>query len=190
MILETGESTDFKEEWKKSLIPLSQVFTANIYRKYHCSLTVLILLPKVSYSCWILRLLIKKCGVLGTTLNCDLWFKSPEECWVPLLYDYSQVHSDSKWQYLLGSHIWFEYICFRIIFIMNSWYHKLGVNCSEFQKKIKIKRLKNDLAWFGLYGISIIVGYLMPNPVYTYISYLPTPPLGQDMTQGQFLSRV
>ena len=22
------------------------------------------------------------------------------------------------------------------------------------------------------------------------ISYLPTPPLGQDMTQGQFLSRV
>ena len=24
----------------------------------------------------------------------------------------------------------------------------------------------------------------------TYLSYLPTPPLGQDMTQGQFLSGV
>ena len=28
--------------------------------------------------------------------------------------------------------------------------------------------------------------------IYVYVcsSYLPTPPLGQDMTQGQFLSRV
>ena len=26
--------------------------------------------------------------------------------------------------------------------------------------------------------------------IYIYISYLPTPPLGQDMTQGQFLSGV
>ena len=42
--------------------------------------------------------------------------------------------------------------------------------------------------------------YLMANPLYTYILniydfehilfYLPTPPLGQDMTQGQFLSGV
>ena len=26
--------------------------------------------------------------------------------------------------------------------------------------------------------------------IFIYISYLPTPPLGQDMTQGQFLSGV
>ena len=26
--------------------------------------------------------------------------------------------------------------------------------------------------------------------IYIYLSYLPTPPLGQDMTQGQFLSGV
>ena len=25
------------------------------------------------------------------------------------------------------------------------------------------------LSWFGFYGISTIVGYLMPNPLYTYI---------------------
>ena len=35
-----------------------------------------------------------------------------------------------------------------------------------------------SLVWF--YGISTIVAY----------SYLPTPPLGQDMTQDQFLSGV
>ena len=34
------------------------------------------------------------------------------------------------------------------------------------------------LFWF--YSISTFVGY----------SYLPTPPLGQDITQGQFLNRV
>ena len=44
------------------------------------------------------------------------------------------------------------------------------------------------LVWF--YYISTIVGYLMPTPVYTYLSYLPIPLLGQDMTQGQFLSGV
>ena len=26
-----------------------------------------------------------------------------------------------------------------------------------------------DLVWVGFYGISTIVGYLMPNPLYTYI---------------------
>ena len=26
-----------------------------------------------------------------------------------------------------------------------------------------------DLVWLGFYGISIIVGYLMPNPLYTYL---------------------
>ena len=26
-----------------------------------------------------------------------------------------------------------------------------------------------DLDWVGFYGISTIVGYLMPNPLYTYI---------------------
>ena len=51
-----------------------------------------------------------------------------------------------------------------------------------------------DMIWFGLvwfYGISTIVGYLMPNLVYIYKIYIFTnPPLGQDMTQGQFLSGV
>ena len=28
------------------------------------------------------------------------------------------------------------------------------------------------------------------SPLRVTLSYLPTPPLGQDMTQGQFLSRV
>ena len=35
-----------------------------------------------------------------------------------------------------------------------------------------IKGISIDLVWFGLvwfYGISTIVGYLMSNPVYTYI---------------------
>ena len=50
----------------------------------------------------------------------------------------------------------------------------------------------------AFYGISTLVNYLMPNPFYTYVIckqivcryYLPIPPLGQDMTQGQFLSGV
>ena len=41
--------------------------------------------------------------------------------------------------------------------------------------------------WIGFYGMSTIVGYLMPTPVY---HIYPTPLLGQDMTQGQFLSGV
>ncbi len=31
---------------------------------------------------------------------------------------------------------------------------------------------------------------LIPGQVISYLPYLPTPPLGQDMTQGQFLSGV
>ena len=46
------------------------------------------------------------------------------------------------------------------------------------------------IAWrFGLFvinGISTLDGYLMSNPVY-YI--YPTPPLGQNMTQGQFFKQ-
>ena len=53
-----------------------------------------------------------------------------------------------------------------------------------------IQLCTNDLYLFGLlrlYGISNIIGYSMPNPVYIYIYiYIPTPPLGQDMTQGHF----
>ena len=48
------------------------------------------------------------------------------------------------------------------------------------------------VVWFGFTAYQPC--YLMPNPVFTYIlnvwSYLPTSPLGQDMTQGQFLSVV
>ena len=38
---------------------------------------------------------------------------------------------------------------------------------SERKKKIK----NTDLIWLGFYGISIIEGYLMPNPFYTYLKY-------------------
>ena len=41
-------------------------------------------------------------------------------------------------------------------------------------KKIKFLFFYN-LVWFGLvwfYGISTIVGYLMPNPFYTHIKYI------------------
>ena len=68
--------------------------------------------------------------------------------------------------------IWSYSYLLRIIIIIIS-YSKLQV-CA------------NDLVYIALdmfYGISTHVGYLMPNSVYTY---LPTPPLGQDMTQGQF----
>ena len=37
-----------------------------------------------------------------------------------------------------------------------------------------------DLVWFGLVWFLSLMIY----------PYLPTPPLGQDMTQGQFLSGV
>ena len=32
--------------------------------------------------------------------------------------------------------------------------------------------------------------FVYKNIILSALSYLPTPPLGQDMTQGQFLSRV
>ena len=52
-----------------------------------------------------------------------------------------------------------------------------------------------SLVWF--YGISTIVGYLMPNILIHIqsmiskhiLSYLRTPPFGQDKTQGQFFKR-
>ena len=47
----------------------------------------------------------------------------------------------------------------------------------------------NAMDWQGcVYGTSILVDYLMAN-LSIYLS-IPTPPLGQDMTQGQFLSGV
>ena len=35
-----------------------------------------------------------------------LLFLSSRECWVTLHCHYSQVHSDSEWLYMLGSHLW------------------------------------------------------------------------------------
>ena len=35
---------------------------------------------------------------------------------------------------------------------------------------LEIMNLRLGLVWF--YGISTIVGYLMPNPFYTYIKYM------------------
>ena len=40
--------------------------------------------------------------------------------------------------------------------------------------------------WFGFSMVSL--NYVFTNHMYN--TYLPTPPLGQDMTQGHFLSRV
>ena len=49
--------------------------------------------------------------------------------------------------------------------------------------KIFIERLEN-VDWF--HGMSTLVGLFNAEAI---ISYLPTPPLGQDMTQGQFFKR-
>ena len=38
------------------------------------------------------------------------------------------------------------------------------------QIKFQTQNLLNRFGWVEFYGISTIVGYLMPNPVYTYIS--------------------
>ena len=43
----------------------------------------------------------------------------------------------------------------------------------------------------SVFYTSVILEVMWYEPRYNiYISYLPTPPLGQDMTQGQFLSGV
>ena len=34
---------------------------------------------------------------------------------------------------------------------------------------VQLSNLDNKAGWLGFYGISTIVGYLMPNPLYTYI---------------------
>ena len=48
-------------------------------------------------------------------------------------------------------------------------------------------------SWLGLLNTlsaSLQKGKTPPYPVWDMIFYLPTPPLGQDMTQSQFLSGV
>ena len=44
----------------------------------------------------------------------------------------------------------------------------------------------------GFYCIATIVDYAIANPrdILIQFTYLPTPPLGQDITQRQFLSEV
>ena len=49
--------------------------------------------------------------------------------------------------------------------------------CSRYDTKQSVAEapVMLNLAWFGLiwfYGMSNIVGYLMPNPFYTYIEYM------------------
>ena len=54
-----------------------------------------------------------------------------------------------------------------------------------------VRKVKEGLVWF--HDTSTTAGHSMPTPIYTYmltIHIYPTPPLGQDMTQGQFLSGV
>ncbi len=52
------------------------------------------------------KTLIKRCSGYGTKLQLmvRLQFWNSEECGVPLLCHYSQVHSDLKWFNLLKSH--------------------------------------------------------------------------------------
>ena len=44
----------------------------------------------------------------------------------------------------------------------------LNISNIKYIKNIDIKYIWFSLVWF--YGISTIIGYLMPNPLYTYIS--------------------
>ena len=53
-------------------------------------------------------------------------------------------------------------------------------------KKVKVEFLKLDEETWGLHMAHI---FEIPE-LHWGQSYLPTPPLGQDMTQGQFLSGV
>ena len=39
----------------------------------------------------------------------------------------------------------------------------------HFKNINKLETNRAEEIWFGLYGISNVVGYLMPNPVYTYV---------------------
>ena len=42
--------------------------------------------------------------------------------------------------------------------------------CEKRKKESDYKRkIESWFGWVGFYGISTIVGYLMPNPLYTYI---------------------
>ena len=102
-------------------------------------------------------------------------------CWYPLcdlhsfltVWRLATVHSNGRlvlilflsspwditWQYQLYR-IWFGWVLWHI----NHW-RLFNV---KFSLYMNIKYI-----WFGwvrFYGISIIVGYLMPNPLYTYIS--------------------
>ena len=55
------------------------------------------------------------------------------------------------------------------------WYKKGFISIDFLEKGETVKsasywpRLRFGIGWVGFYGISTIEGYLMPNPVYTYI---------------------
>ena len=107
----------------------------------------------------------------------------------------------------LHSIVWFQ------VFLSNTNYYRFSNNYFRevfkvFEDWQKVGRPLVKIIGLVLL-ISNIVSYLMPNPGNTYISNiydlsthfvdyifkrtwpnLPTPPLGQDMTQGQFLSGV
>ena len=67
-----------------------------------------------------------------------------------------------------------------------------GVKLKESQKKNKFLDLAKELK--KLWNMKVIVIQIVIGVLGTVtkglLSYLPTPPLGQDMTQGQFLSGV
>ena len=79
---------------------------------------------------------------------------------------------------------------------MNSSYYENSTIPGSFYYFLNV-----SVCFFVFYSISTLVGYLMLNLVGIYIyvcvcvllvsdTIYPTPPLGQDMTQGQFLSGV
>ena len=64
----------------------------------------------------------QKRGVWSMSLNCIWWWCSNSGALGSC--HYSQFYSDLEWWYLLGSHLWVEWICLPIICIRkNTWYH-------------------------------------------------------------------
>ena len=51
--------------------------------------------------------------------------------------------------------------------------NSFDANCRQWSRDsvwaCAIARSARGVVWFGFYGISTLVGYFMPNPLYTYV---------------------
>ena len=105
-----------------------------------------------------------------------LWMKkniissrTGENCWGKHLVDYLNWFGWVLWHmlgYLMPNPLYIKYmIWFRFVLWHINHYRLFNANSSLY---IYIKYIGVDL--FGFYGISTIVGYLMPNPL--YIKYI------------------